>query len=233
MHLQNGCRNLRSYRSEECIFYSLSLIFTADNYQDLLCHHNGLDTHGICLFRNIVDGCKESLVRLDGTLSQIYAVSLSLKSLARLIKSNMSVMSQSQKLQVYTASRTDHFFISFALCICIRIHTVGQMGSLWIDIDIIKQIMIHKIEIALIILSRKTSVLVQIHSRHITKVQISFFIPFDQLLIGSNRSRTSSQSKYTIRFHDHLCRNDVCCLTAHVIVIFCFDNFHDVFLSIL
>ena len=226
MHLKDRCRNLRSNRSEECILYSLCLVLAADYNQNLLCHHDGLDTHGIRLLRNLVDGREKSLICLNGSLLQIDTMSLGLKCFARLIESNMSVVSQAKKLQIHTAGRTDHFFISCTLFLRIQVHTVRKMSSLRINIHIVKQIMIHEIKIALIIFSRQSLVLVQIDRCYITKIQITLLIPFNELFVGSDRCGTGSQTQHTVWFHNDLCGNNVCCLTAHVVVIFCFNNFH-------
>ena len=95
MHLKDRSRNLRSYRSEKCLRHDIRLVFSAHDYQNLLRPHNRTDSHSIRLPRNVGGGSKKSLIRLDGTLLQVYAVGLLVKGLRRLIKTDMPVMSQS------------------------------------------------------------------------------------------------------------------------------------------
>ena len=66
MQLKYRCGNMRSYRAAEHIMENLSLVRTADNQKDFFSLHNGSDTHGISLARNVVNGSEEALVCFDG-----------------------------------------------------------------------------------------------------------------------------------------------------------------------
>ena len=97
----------------------------------------------------------------------------------------------------------------------------------------VKQICVHKITIALIVISGKSFVFIKIYGCDLRKVQISFFVPLDQLLVHSHRCGACSKSKNSIWLHDDLCRHDVCRFSAYVIVIFSCINNHNLFLLLM
>ena len=116
----------------------------------------------------------------------------------------MSVVPKTQKLQVHTAKRLDQLFISRTLCLTVRLHSIRQVCFLRIDIHLIKQILMHEIIIALIVRTRKSLVLIQVHRIHLRKIQISRLILLDKILICSDRRRTCCKPQHAIWFQDDL-----------------------------
>ena len=114
-------------------------------------------------------------------------------------------MSQSEELQIHASERLYDPLVFPARLRAVRLHAVRQIRVLCIDIDLAEEICIHKVVIALIVLSRQSFILVQIHRCHFGKVQIALLIPFRQLLISADRRGTGSQSKHTVRLDDHFC----------------------------
>lgn len=96
-------RHLRCNGSEESFLYDLRLVFAAGYDQYFLRLHNGLDPHGVCLLRNILRRCEESLVGFDRRLCQVHAMYLLVKTLSRFVEADVPIMSNSQKLQVHAA----------------------------------------------------------------------------------------------------------------------------------
>ena len=82
------------------LFQNFSFIFTADNYKNLPASHDRSDSHGICLFWNILFAVKESFVGLNRGFSQIYAVSLVFKMVGWFIKTNMSIVTKPEDLDI-------------------------------------------------------------------------------------------------------------------------------------
>ena len=56
-----------------------------------------------------------------------------------------------------------------------------------VDIDMVEEILAHEGVVALWIVRRQITVLVQIHGSGSRKIQISFFIPNNQLPVNSER----------------------------------------------
>ena len=51
----------------------------------------------------------------------------------------------------------------------------------------LKEIIIHKIIVTLIVILCKSLVLVQVYCLYIGEIQIALVVPFDQLLVGTDR----------------------------------------------
>ena len=67
----------------------------------------------------------------------------------------------------------------------VRLQSVRNEGALFVDVDMIEQVGVHEVTIALIILRRESFVLVQVNGGDFGKVQIPLVVPFDQLLVGT------------------------------------------------
>lgn len=170
VELENGGRSLRRYRAGEDVTKDLSLVSTADYQEDPAGFHNGSDPHGVSLAGDVVDGGKEALISFNGALGQINAVGCRSKCAVRLIESYVSIVSQSQKLQVNTAQAFDYGLIAGALFGAVRFGSVRHSGVGGVNIDMAEQVVMHKVIIALIIVSRKAAVFVQVDAPYFRKI---------------------------------------------------------------
>ena len=87
----------------ECFCHCLSLILPADYQKDLFCTHDGADSHGVSLARNIICGGEEPFVGFDRAFCKIHTVRLFCKVFCWLIEPDMSIVFQSKKLQIHSA----------------------------------------------------------------------------------------------------------------------------------
>ena len=153
------------------------------------------------------------------------------KGISWFIKADVSVPADTKQLHIHTSGLPDDFVILCTCLIAILFQSVRHKGPCFVNIYMVKEIMIHKIAVALVIVAGKSLVLIQIHTCHPGKIQIPFFVPFYQLCIHAHRRGTGSQSKNCIRFHDNLCRHDIGCFSAYILIIFSCVNNHSFFLS--
>ena len=65
--------------------------------------------------------------------------------------------------------------------------SVWNEGAGLVDIYMVKQVGVHKIAVALVIVRVKSFVLVQVNGGDFGKVQIPLVVPFDQLFVSANR----------------------------------------------
>ena len=98
-------------------------------------------------------GLKVTCICLDGALCKVYAVSFLLKSFSGFIEPNMSVSANSQKLHVNAAYAADRFIIVCTCFVTVFFQSVRYISSCLINIYMVKQIGVHKIAIALVIIS--------------------------------------------------------------------------------
>ena len=128
----------------------------------------------------------------------------------RLIKADMPVLPQSKQLQVGKAHSLNHFII---LCtgrhfVCCQ--TVRHMRIPSIDIDFTEKMTIHEMAVTLVVVRRKTTVLIQIYRLHTRKIQFPLFAFARKNFIGANRSAPGRKPQHTIRFHHHHCADQLC-----------------------
>ena len=78
----------------------------------------------------------------------------------------MPVVSQTKKLNVNASHGLDQTLISVTLFFRIRFCSIRYVCILWFDVHPVEQMLMHKVIIALIIVSGQASVLIQIHCFH-------------------------------------------------------------------
>ena len=89
------------------------------------------------------------------------------KVFCRLIEPDMSIVSQSKKLQIHSAHGTDQRFIACALFFTVFFCSIRKICILRFDIHLIKQVLMHEIIVTLVIFSGQSLVLVQVDSTHL------------------------------------------------------------------
>ena len=151
--------------------------------------------------------------------------------LVRLIEADVSVQTHAEQLQVNAARRLDGRIVALALPLGVKLRAVRQIDALCRHIHRVEEVFVHEIVIALFVIGCQAAVFVQIEGRAAAEIHITLVIPFNQLLVNANRRRTGRQTEYGIRFENNLCRDDVGCLAAHVVIILSANDFHGIPLS--
>ena len=98
MHLQDGTRYLWGNRTPEGLGHDIGFSDSVYHNQNLFRLHNGLDSHGVSLCRNILRLLKKAGVGLTCALGQIHQVGFLFKGSSWLIEANVTVVAKSQKL---------------------------------------------------------------------------------------------------------------------------------------
>ena len=108
---------------------------------------------------------------------------LQLKSLARLVEADVAVGAKAQQLQVDAAHAVDDLVVLFAGIRSIGVGAVGQMDGLGADVDLVKQVLVHKAPIAFGVLLGQAAVLVQIDGGDLREIQVALVVPVHQLSV--------------------------------------------------
>lgn len=195
MQLKDGSGDLGGHRTAEGIQHSLRLILTGNDHHNTMGLHNIQNTHGVSLAGHQRLILEETGICIDGTLGQLHAVGAFDELIAGLVETNVTIATQTQQLQIHAAHAVQQLIIALAFPLCVRIHTIGNIGVIQVDIDMVEQVMPHEISIALIVVSRQTHILIQVHSLYLRKVHIALFVPLDQLLINANGAAAGSQAQ--------------------------------------
>ena len=95
------------YRAANHISNSLRLSAPHGDHHNALCLQDPHDSHSICLPWNLIRAFKEPRIGRNGRIGQIYAMRPPYKFSTWLIKTNMSVWTDAQKLQINTAETAE------------------------------------------------------------------------------------------------------------------------------
>ena len=169
---------------------------------------------------------EEPLVGLNGIGGQVHTVGAQLKGGARLVEADVAVVADAQQLQVDTAHVVDDLVVTLALGRGVQVGAVGQVDAGGVDVDVVKEIVVHEAPVALGILTRQTAVFVQVDGGHFRKVHVALVVPVDQLLIGAHGGAAGGQAQHAVGFHDDLGRDNVGRFAGHILVVFCADDLH-------
>ena len=105
-------------------------------------------------------------------------------------------MAKSQQLEVYAAPVLDGPLIGHAHGLHILRQAVRHQGVLRTDGDVVKQILLHEVPVALGMVGGKALVLIQIHRPHAGKVQKARLLPRRQLAVQGNRGGAGGQAQH-------------------------------------
>ena len=97
----------------------------------------------------------------------------------------------------------------------------GNVGVVQVDVDVVKEVMAHKVDIALVTGDVQAHILVQIDASDLAEIQIALFISRNELLIGADGAGAGGQPRHAAGLQNDLGRDDAGCLTAHVVIVFC------------
>ena len=153
-------------------------------------------------------------------------MSLFVELVVRLVEANVSIMSKTQQLQINTAHGCDHFIVFLTGFLTVRLCAIRQMGVCRINIYMRKQIVMHEVVIALLVLLGQALVLIQVYTSYVGEIVVAIFIACYQIFVSADRCGTGCQTQYAVRLVDDQCTNIVCSFSAHIVIIFGFDNSH-------
>ena len=126
------------------------------------------------------------------------------KTVGRLVKADVPVAANAQKLQVHPAQALDQSLIPAALLLQVRSSAIGKMGVLPLEIHPAEQVVVHKKPVAVGVIPPKAAVLIQVHCAHLGKVQTPRPVGLHQALIGSNGAGTCGKAQNTPGLQQHL-----------------------------
>jgi len=219
MQLQDGAGGLGLDGAEEAVLHSLSLACAVADQQDPLCLHDGADAHGVGMGGNILTLLKETLVGVDGGVGQLHMVGAVDELVAGLVEADVAVGAQAQQLQVSTTKGLDDSIVTGALSSSVGVGAVGNIAVGLVDVHMIEQVGAHEVGIALVVILGQTHVLVQVDGSDLGEVQLAGLILGDQLLVGTNRAGTGSQTQNAVGLQMDLGGDDIGSLAADIGVI--------------
>jgi hypothetical protein len=136
--------------------------------------------------------------------------------------------------QVDAAVGSDLILVALALSFQILSHAVENVDVLCGDVDMVEEIIVHEVPVALVMLTGQTNILVHVESNNILEGHFTSLVLLDQALIDTQRGGASgqAQNKWTVCLViiDSI-GNVISCPCTHLIVVVFNNEFHSISFS--
>ena len=146
---------------------------------------------------------------------------------ARLIEADVSVAANAQQLEVRVPKGLDVGVIGGALLSGVGGHAVGHTGILGEDIHMIKQIALHEVAVALIVVGGQPFVLVQVDGADVLEAEDAGLAPVSQALVSADRGGAGGQAQHAGRIVGDLRCHNLGGAAAYGLVVFLTKNLHN------
>ena len=143
-----------------------------------------------------------------------------------LVEANVTVVTDAEQLQIRVTGSSDDFVVLRAGSGSVGIGTIGHMRVVQVDVNVIEEVLTHKVVVALGIVVRKATILVEVVGADLGKVDVTLLVPCGELLVGANRGGAGGKTQHAIGLEDNLGRDDIGGLAAHILVVFSFNDLH-------
>ena len=162
MQLQRAGSNHARHRPFDRSRDNLCLATSTGKDHDLACFENCPDTH-----RDRIDGyiftiLKKTRVVVDRRFCQRFQTSTRRKRAGWLVERDMAIRTDAEQLDIDTATFLDPLLIPLAKSFIVSCRSRGNINVLAGDIDVLKEILVHKVMVALRMIDRQTHILVEI-----------------------------------------------------------------------
>ena len=85
----------------------------------------------------------------------------------------MTVVTQAQKLQVDATRLLDGRLVGEAFGFSVGIRAVGHMSLCLVDVNMVEEVRVHEVAVALVMVAWKSAVLVQVEGSHVFEADLA------------------------------------------------------------
>ena len=139
---------------------------------------------------------------------------------------DVTVAADTQQLHVNAADLVQHSLVRGAGLVHVLSIAVRNMYVVFVDVDMVEQIVIHEVMIALIVGGLQRIVFIQIVGSNLAEIQSAFVVHTNQFFIGTNGRRTGSQTQNRIGLNIYDAGDDSGCFLAQGLVVFAYQNLY-------
>ena len=226
MEAQKGGGHLGGYGAKHHIINNLGFPLAAGGKEDFFCLHNGAYSHGNRLPRHLGAMGKKAGIGLDGGLGKVYHMGKFREMAAGLVKPNVAVVADAQQLDIHRADSGQQFLILAAFLLGILGLAAGNMGIFLWNVYFVKEVLVHKITVALVVFRGEAQVFIQVYGLDLGEVQVALLVPVDELVIHPHGAGAGSEAHHAVGLQDDLGGEDIGRLAAHGPIIFGHVDLH-------
>ena len=196
MQLQRGNGPCVIHTAFYTVTESSCLVMSADDQQNLLGIADSTNTDGQCGLGHLIGVIvEETGVDDQGILGQRANAGTGGKAGKGLVESDVAIHTGTAQEQVDAAVGSDLVLVALALSLQVSSHAVEDVDILSGDIDVVEEVVVHEVPVALVMLAGQTNVLVHIEGYHILEGDLAGLILLDQALVNTQRRGTGGQTQ--------------------------------------
>ena len=206
---------------------------TVDQNQDFSGIHYGTDTNRQGLLGDFVDVIiEEAAICLDGVGGEGFHTGPRRKAAAWFVEGDMAVGTYTAHKQIDATCLGYHLFIMCALGFQVGGVAVEDVDVLFLDVDVVEEVVPHKAVVAFGVFNGESYVLVHVEGHYVLERENAFLVQLDEVLVKSKGGTTSgtSEDKGMVRRGFEIKNalgNEIGCPNGHLFVIFGNDDFHE------
>ena len=196
MMLKECCRYGFFDFSFNCLLDNIGLTFAPGHQNDFAGIHNSAYSHGDSSLGNVLFAKKVACGIQSCHPVQTNQTSFATQGGTRFVKANVPGPTDTQHLNIDATNILDFFFVVLTV-LSHFLHgkvSIGNMDVVWLYVNMIEQVFVHKSYITVDGVGFHWKVLVQVKSDHIFEAQSSFFMELDQVIINLYRRGACCQT---------------------------------------
>ena len=169
------------------------LLLAADDQQQLPGAHDVAHAHGDGVAGHVVPGGEEAGVGVDGALVQHFLVGAVVQGVAGLVEAQVAVGADAQHLDGDVGLVQDGVEL-----LQVGLHVAGALGHIGVglvDVDVVEEVVVHEVAVALVMGGLQAHVLVQVHAVDAGEVQALLPAAAGQLLIHAHGAGAGGQAQ--------------------------------------
>ena len=113
-----------------------------------------------------------------------------------LVEANVTVSSNAENLNVDTAKLTYLLLVCLAECVNVLCLTVGNVCISLVNVDLIEEVLVHKVTVALIVVGSYGIVFVKVYGGYLGEVELACLVVIDEAIVktdgGISRCKTEN-----------------------------------------
>ena len=144
-----------------------------------------------------------------------------------LVERNVAVVANAQQLQIGRAALA-HLGLQLGGVGLGVPHAAGHEGVGFVDVDVVEQVGVHKIAVALLVRAGQAAVFIQVYGVHLGKIHLARLVHLGQLLINGHGRAAGCKAQLGVGLRVYKVANHARHHSAGFIIAVCHDHFHGI-----
>lgn len=199
MHLQSTTGVHAGHRALDGLGHGAGLVRPVGQQDDFPAFQDRAHSHGDGVDRHVLDLLEETGIVLDGRPGQGFQPGPRTQGAGRLVEADVAIRADAQDLNVDAADFLDSPLIPIAERPIVAGGTGGNVDVLPGNVDVLKEVLVHEVMVALRVVGHQAHILVEVEGRHLREVQSFFLVHAGQFLVQTQGARAGGQADHGVR----------------------------------